>query len=685
MSKFIENLLNELHTRDIDYLHWKSNRNIEKALIGEDDLDILVNPKDRDKIYKLFRELNIIRAYSLKDRWQNEIFHYFGLDIESQKMIHIHLHFLLEVGFDFDKSFNLPIVESYIASKQMYKDKIYIPSPESEYILLIIRLILKNGAIPFLLQMPTAWWRLYRKQKKVGGSAYREYIDLKEKIDRDRLDRTLETIFNFIDKKLFYELEDTVEKNSSLISYFKAELKLRKALKRYSYHNFIVSFFKSLYRVNLIRLLKLTKNRAKLKKIPANGGRIFAFIGGDGAGKSSNIEKLSSILGKYLYIETIHIGRPNFRGEKSRYIIGRQIRNIGKLLSKLGVKNFGDAINYLGLGVERLEAFKRAKRVRDNGGIVILDRFPIDGITAMDSPRVEREFGEKYRLLAKVEEYIYKKISGRIDRLIVLKLNPKIALTRRPDDNRDELLIRSSQIWNFDFSNIENSIVINTENSFEYVEGRVLKSVWESINSKPKIIELAGLAGTGKSTLRGELLKIYPNAIYTLRGDGADITLIKNIFIYINIYIYGGYGLFKSIIKMDILLKRLKSGYYNPKEYLILDQGPIFYAVNITTELPKFQKSIFDRVSEIAQYYNAIIFLEAPIEVLCRRIDSREQKHRVKNADKKVKIEFLNRHIKAFRKVLKVAYFRGVEIYGVDTDKNSPKEVQEIVYEIIKK
>jgi len=145
----------------------------------------------------------------------------------------------------FDKSFNLPIVKEYISSKQMYKNSIYIPSVESEYILLIIRLILKNGIIPILLQMPTSWWRLYKKEKKITGSAYKEYVDLKNRSNKEEIDKQLENTFSFIDKNLFYKLEEIIEKNNSLNSYFLGELKLRKALKKYSSNTMIQSFFKS--------------------------------------------------------------------------------------------------------------------------------------------------------------------------------------------------------------------------------------------------------------------------------------------------------------------------------------------------------------------------------------------------------------------------------------------------------
>ena len=76
MSDFMQVFLEALDKENIKYVHWKSNTNIDKALSGEDDLDILVDPNKKNEIYHLFKELKIIRGYSEKDSWQNEIFHY---------------------------------------------------------------------------------------------------------------------------------------------------------------------------------------------------------------------------------------------------------------------------------------------------------------------------------------------------------------------------------------------------------------------------------------------------------------------------------------------------------------------------------------------------------------------------------------------------------------------------------
>jgi len=128
---------------------------------------------------------------------------------------------------------------------------------------------------------------------------------------------------------------------------------MKKLLEPYSYHSGLVSFFKSFYRINQVRLGKVLKNRVKSKKIPANGGRIFAFVGGDGAGKTSNIEKLNEILLEHFYVDIIHVGRPK------PHKIGFLFRLSGKLCQIFGLEDLGKSFTYLEVAYNRQKAFFR--------------------------------------------------------------------------------------------------------------------------------------------------------------------------------------------------------------------------------------------------------------------------------------------------------------------------------------
>jgi thymidylate kinase len=573
---------------------------------------------------------------------------------------------------------NLPIIEQYLAKKNKHKD-IYIPIVEHEYILLIIRLLLKNAFVPFSLQLPPEQWSKIKKQKTKGivrGSAYDEFVDLNNRANREIIDKALEDIFPFIEKKFFYQCEKIIQDNNSLQDYFRCSKKLKEQLKPYSYHSKIVGFYKSFYRINQLRINKLFKQKIKSKKIPENGGRIFAFIGGDGAGKSTNIEKLSSILSKHFYTETIHIGRPK------KHIVGAQVRNAGKVLQKLNFTSIGQAINYLGVAVERSGAFKKALKIRAKGGVVILDRLPTEGITRMDCPRIHTIENNKYSWLAGLEKKIYAGISG-VDEIIVLKLDPKIAIQRRPEDDADELLVRSGQIWDKDFSKTINATVIDTNNSFDFVEERILNVVWESINSKPSIHELVGLAGSGKSTSKNTLTKNFSHATYALQNKRIPVSLISNFLKYTKVYLKTKNSrLVKNYLKTDIFLNDLKRGTLPSTSLYIFDQGPLFYLSRLIVEVPSLEKLFINDLLQILPYYQSVIFLDAPLDVLYERINGRDQEHRVKGLPIEEQKQLLERFEKVYSNVARLSEEKGVKLHRINTGTDSIERVEEKLNEI---
>ena len=60
INNFIKGFLLELNNNRVSYDNQKSNLNIDKALFGSDDLDILVSEKDFSIIQKIFKKSNVI-------------------------------------------------------------------------------------------------------------------------------------------------------------------------------------------------------------------------------------------------------------------------------------------------------------------------------------------------------------------------------------------------------------------------------------------------------------------------------------------------------------------------------------------------------------------------------------------------------------------------------------------------
>ncbi|CAM3966133.1 hypothetical protein FLAN108750_02040 [Flavobacterium antarcticum] len=630
MLTFIETFLKELDNNNINYVHWKSNTNIEFALNGIDDLDILVSPLDQKKIFKVFKKLQIIRAFSEKDSWQDGITHFIGLDISSQLLVHIHLHFKLTLGYDFDKCFDLPIVASYLKSKHFHNSIIYLPSVEHEFIILVIRLMLKNSLTPFLLLLPSEQIRIFRQGKNhgiVSGGGFNEYVDLKAKVNMNKLFTVLKNDFPFLEKQIFIDCAKVINENNNLFNYFTYGRKLKRGLRSQSTHSEAMTFIVSFYRLNKIRVYSLLSKLRIYKKNEGKkaerGGRIIAFIGGDGAGKSTTISNLSKTLKKQFAVKNIHIGKPR------KYFVGAFLFILGNGLKVLKINDLSRAILFLATAFNRKNEFKNACRLRDKGYIVLQDRMPIEGLTAMDSPKIHTIENGKFKFLSKIEQRQYKNIKG-IDLLVVLKLNPEIALKRRPEDNPDELRIRSGQIWerNWDF---EYAITINTEHSnVQEVQEILSAAVWDNLNASFLRTELIGLNGTGKSTLLLKIKETYSNVITVIPIRQYPKVIIFCLFRYslraIAVYMKTkNAAFFKSYlhfqISKNIIIKWQKKGI--PASHIILDQGVLFHLVLLYNEKLISLKKFNSEYSIVIEFFSLVVCLKASEEMLFSRVQKR--------------------------------------------------------------
>ena len=105
----IRRLLDELKSAEVQFCHWKNNRQLGEALQGSDDLDLLVARADASRFDRVLLETGFRRA-DLPWWYQNEaIEHFFGLDEGTGKLLHIHVYYQIVTGGFVYKTHRLPI------------------------------------------------------------------------------------------------------------------------------------------------------------------------------------------------------------------------------------------------------------------------------------------------------------------------------------------------------------------------------------------------------------------------------------------------------------------------------------------------------------------------------------------------------------------------------------------------
>ncbi|MBY6154435.1 hypothetical protein KUV47_14525 [Vannielia litorea] len=618
----ISRLLTALDTADSRYVHWKSNNNIDQALAGRDDLDLLVHPTGLTKTKALISELGYVRGFSEKDGWQRNMLHYFTMDAEAGQLVHLHLHSGLTLGYDYNKNYTLPLVDWYLEGRRR-AGPIWVPRPEREFVIFVIRVLLKSATTGVVAEFPIRQLRaLYRSETRAGVA--REFDWLKRQGALEGLDESLASSGLPFSLDGFRRLAEVAERGRGAQLRCAAR-EVKQALAAMRDASEWRSLLACFWRVNLTRFERL-RGGFSGRKMAGLGGRVIAFLGGDGAGKSTNSASLSRALGQHLAVESLHFGRPG------RFLPGLCLAALSKLLTAAGQSVLAEDFRSLALAYDRRSVSRRAERARAAGRIVILDRLHRPEITHMDGPRIENARTPLRRWLAAREQRLYRQTVAA-DLLVVLRLDPKVACQRRPDDVRATLMARSDEVWRADWS-AANMLVLDTgEMRREEVQARVFRRAWEEIARPFLRVEVLGLTGAGKSTLTRGLVREFGNASTGLpyrRHPGAVVRGIAGALAEGG-WPHGGkerWQVFRNHAQMHAFLDLARRGKLTancPATHLLLDQSPLFQLAMCLKEgrLKPESETVQRTISAFESLGGRAVFLAAPDELLRDRVERR--------------------------------------------------------------
>jgi hypothetical protein len=218
-----------------------------------------------------------------------------------------------------------------------------------------------------------------------------------------------------------------------------------------------------------------------------------------------------------------------------------------------------------------------------------------------------------------------------------------------------------------------------------------------NLQKKPRVVEIIGPAGVGKTTLF-QALKKYQGQI--LLGDFPNVRKIVNA----PFFIRYGLQLFPTLLRLPKKNSRklsrrefawmsvltgwpfvLQNELKKSAKVIVLDQGPVYLLAEMREFGPEYLKSKqaekfwWELFSQWAGILDMIVWLDAQDLDLMERIRTREQEHVVKNEPPLKVFEFLARYRKAFDYVLSMleADSSGLRILRFDTSVQNPREIED--------
>jgi thymidylate kinase len=466
----VAQLCETLDAEEIVYCHWKSNNALDRSASGLNDLDLLISRADAGRFTAILFRLGFKQVKAPVEKEMPGVLDYFGYDEQSGKLAHVHAHYQLSMGHDLTKNYRLPIEDAYLASV-LQDDLFPVPAPEFEFIVFVVRMVLKHST----------WDVMLFGEGNLKASERRELAYLLERIDRARVKELVKEHLPAVGAALFARCVRALLPGCPVWLRIRAGQQLQMALRANAHRPLLVDTYLKFWRKGFYAIRRRVV-RSTPKYHPQNGGVTVALVGGDGAGKSTAIEAICGSFAKTFDVTRVHMGKPAW---SPTTIAVRSVLKAGQLLGLYPLESslretldqkspvspgFPWLVREVCTARDRYQTYVKARRNAAKGGIVLFDRSPVHQVRLMDGPQCERfvsmleqrphaggllrprAANPLTRLIIRREQHYYERISPP-DLLVVLRVDPQIAVRRKTADDPDFVRERSTEIWEADWAN----------------------------------------------------------------------------------------------------------------------------------------------------------------------------------------------------------------------------------------
>jgi hypothetical protein len=491
-------LFRDLNNAGIRYCHWKGTFGIRHALLGDKDLDLLVDPADASDFARICRETGFKAMVSIDHTPEFES-HLFALDETTGSLVHLHVHFDLALPKLNPRGIRLPWREVLLDTRRFDSELgVNLPDPTVEFVIFVARAALGLDVLRRL--------RL-RRSISLGARRIEEFHWLASRADNSQLPaiggrilgttaiHALEAIAHSGPRPdllvlLRHAMRPSPEELATRSQVASASYWTRKQLSR------------TRSRLDARRMRAVPK---PIRRIPGSGGKLIAILGVDGSGKTTTTEAVASWLSNAVDVYPAYLGG----GKQATSLTRRVLRAINAPRKKRPRKKSSNyahpgqaAVEQSGKGVQfrlrqlwfaswalslakvRLKYMLKARKARRFGMVVVSDRYPqIQSAGLGDGVLLEPWLSSSSSLLRKFalnERRLFGEITETPpDMVIILDVELATAASRRPRMDLGLLERKAEVIARLVFPPATIVHHIDANSSHEEVLLAVKRKIWQ--------------------------------------------------------------------------------------------------------------------------------------------------------------------------------------------------------------
>lgn len=496
-----------LSDNDINYVHFKSNVNLEYSFSGKGDFDVLIDPNKQNEIYKILISLNAKQVKTIIQKQYPGVDNWLFYDYNSGIIYHLHLHYKLMTGKAYLKEYEIPWREFFFETRIYDKTwEIYIADSNLELILLNVRAVVKSHNADIV--------KSYLGLYKVHKSIQQERDLLLNEVSADEVFSMLEKLFS--DKYLDILKIIIMKSQVNSASFIRLSRIIRKELKLYRTINPIcsncISFFRKI-NYTCIRIIKRCGGFINTKKTSCTKGAIIAFVGVDGSGKSTTSKEIYKWMSKHFDCAQIYMGLgdgqtplfvriikkiktifDNHKGDTNlnisvnsdRYVKKRPISFFEKPM--FFIKKSALVSTIISIEKNNFKKMVNMNKYRIKGGISILDRYPqIEMTNRNDGPKIatfkEIIKADNYVKRMEEKEIKYLNLVKEVKPDIIFRLNISSDESMKRKLDQTDISIAQRKIEDLQSIHFQNARIIDIDATQPYEDELLLikKYIWESI------------------------------------------------------------------------------------------------------------------------------------------------------------------------------------------------------------